>query len=137
MSGKRMHFADSALREMFFAEYDPQVGAPGRWSSFSRLTDGSPDGAVADARDRIWTAVWDAGYVQAFDAGGSPVARIAVEAPRPTCPAFGGPKGNLLFVSSARVGLSDAALRCHSLSGSLFVFETNVAGAPIHRARLR
>jgi L-arabinonolactonase len=137
LSGERMYFADSSRREIYAAEYDPLAGAPGRWSSFARLTDGSPDGTVTDADDRIWTAVWDAGYVQAFDGDGSPVARVAIEGPRPTCPVFGGPKRNLLFVSSARVGLSDVTLRSHPLSGSLFVFETNVAGAPIHRAHLR
>lgn len=47
---------------------------------------------------------------------------------QPTCVAFGGAQLNLLFITSARQGLSAAALESEPDAGNVFVFETNVSG---------
>jgi len=41
---------------------------------------------------------------------------------------FGGPFGDLLFVTSARQGLDDATLDHYPESGNLFIYQTNVQG---------
>jgi len=47
---------------------------------------------------------------------------------QPTCMAFGGDDMNLLFVTSARIGLSDEALAAQPEAGNLFIDRTDVKG---------
>lgn len=136
-AGDRMYFADSALGEVYAAPFDAGSGTPGQREVLARFDDGAPDGAVTDADGGLWLALWGGGCILRLSRRGDELARIDVEAPQPTCPAFGGPNGNLLFVVSARAGLGEDALEASPLSGALFVFETGVRGGSTPRARLQ
>jgi L-arabinonolactonase len=48
------------------------------------------------------------------------LARYSVPVSHVTCPAFGGPAGDQILVTTARAGLSTAELMAEPLSGSLF-----------------
>lgn len=52
---------------------------------------------------------------------------------QPTCVAFGGDNLDLLFVTSARAGLSEERLADEPMSGSLFVYQTRFMGLTARR----
>ena len=134
--GTRMYLADSIRGEVFMALFDPAHGSPARFEIFARFFGEAPDGAVTDAAGNYWTALWGGGRVAALSTQGKEIASIPVNAPQPTCPAFGGKAGNLLFVASARQGLSQDAITASPQSGSLFVFESKTVGSPATRMQL-
>ncbi len=127
---RRMYFADSARATIYAARFDPVSAAPGRMEAFATLKTGAPDGAVTDAEGQLWSAVWGAGCVTRFAPDGAVTGTLEIPAPQPTCPAFGGANGDVLFVTSARDGLDADTLNAHSASGALFVFETSARGDP-------
>ncbi len=133
--GSRMYLADSMRGEVYAARFDRGSGAPARFEVFARFRGEAPDGAVTDQNGHYWSALWGGSRVAALSADGAEVASIAVDALQPSCPAFGGASGNLLFVTSAQQGMSPEQLAAHPRSGSLFVFETGARGMPAARAR--
>jgi sugar lactone lactonase YvrE len=134
--GRRMYLADSARGEVYVAAFDPAHGSPARFELFARFKGEAPDGAVTDAAGNYWTALWGGARVGVLSPEGQEIASIAIDAPQPSCPAFGGPDGNLLFVTSAQQGMTAEALAASPRSGNLFVFETEARGAPAARVVL-
>lgn len=134
--GRRMYLADSPRGEVYVADFDRAQGAPGRFSNFASFTGEGPDGAVTDADGNYWIALWGGSRVAALSPEGREIASVRVEAPQPSCPAFGGPNGNLLFVTTAQQHMTPQQLAEHPKSGNLFVFETQASGWPVSRARI-
>lgn len=103
----QMYFSDSPTRCIYRLDYhaDGRLGEP---VIFTRLApgDGEPDGATVDAQGFLWVALWGAGCVARFDAQGREVLRLPVPASQPTCPSFGGPGLDRLFLSSAGRGVA-------------------------------
>jgi L-arabinonolactonase len=134
--GSRMYLADSPRGEVYVADYNRISGVPGRFEVFARFSGEGPDGAVTDAAGNYWTALWGGSRVAAFAPDGNEIAVIPTDVPQPSCPVFGGPNRNLLFVTTARQHMAPEPLAKYPRSGNLFVFETSATGAPIDRARL-
>lgn len=67
----------------------------------------NPDGSVVDAEGGLWNAQWGAGRVARYTADGAFDRAIDLPARHTTCPAFGGPKLDRLFVTSALEGLTN------------------------------
>ena len=138
--GTRMYFADSPTRLIHQVAYsaDGRIGKP---SVFARLgpQEGYPDGSAIDADGGLWNAQWDGSCVVRYAADGSETERLALPTRRPTCPAFGGTGRDRLFVSSARIGLSDATLAEQPHAGGIFALSPRRRGLPEHRfiTRLR
>jgi len=134
--GQRMYLADSARGEVYAAAFDPALGAPSRFVLFARFSGEAPDGAVTDLNGNYWTALWGGGRIAVIAPEGHEIASVPLDAPQPSCPAFGGKSSNLLFVTSARQGLSPDAVAASPRSGSLFIFETEAQGCPASRMQL-
>jgi len=134
--GRRMYLADSMRGEVYAAPFDQAQGAPGRFRTFATFSGEAPDGAVTDTDGNYWTALWGGARVAALSPDGREIASVGVDALQPSCPAFGGPDGNLLFVTSARQDMTDSQLAAHPRSGNLFVYQTQAEGLPTSRARL-
>ncbi len=69
-----------------------------------------PDGAVTDADGNLWIAEWGGANVTCNAPDGTRLRAVDIPAAHSTCPAFGGAGLTTLFVTSARQGLTDAAL---------------------------
>lgn len=81
---------------------------------------GVPDGMTIDAGGNLWVAHWGGACVGVWDPRqGRLLRRIGVDAPNVASCTFDN-RGHLL-ITTARDGLTDARLRDHPLSGSLFV----------------
>jgi L-arabinonolactonase len=132
-SGDRLYFADTPTQEIGVFDL-AEDGSIANRRTFARLTgEAYPDGADVDADGRVWNAEWGSGKVTAYHPDGSIFAQIDLPVSQGTCIAFGGPHLNLLFVTSAREGLSDRQLANQPQAGNLLVYRTQSRGiaAPI------
>jgi sugar lactone lactonase YvrE len=121
----RFYFGDSLKNCLWSYEYDLAGGSIRAEQPFFQDFDrGSPDGSAIDTEGYVWNCRY----------GGSCIVRIApdgkvdrvIEMPvsRPTNCTFGGPQGNVLYVTSA----SPEAGCWERFGGGLFAIQTNVTG---------
>lgn len=90
----------------------------------------NPDGSVVDAAGNIWNAQWGASRVACYAPDGTFVKAIAVPASQSTCPAFGGPELQTLFVTSAAKGIDEGK------GGMTFYTDVGVTGQREHQVIL-
>ena len=129
--GAYLYFADSPRREILrYPMLEPagELGTPQPFASTPAGAD--PDGSNVDADGFIWNAQWGAGRVVRYAPDGQIDRVLTVPVTQPTCVAFGGPELNLLFVSSARQGLSAEQLQQQPDAGAVFVYDVGVSGLP-------
>ena len=132
--GGTMYYADSATGEIRCCDY----GADGTIANLrvfvpADAAPGDPDGSTVDADGYLWSTRWGAGQVVRFAPDGRVDRVLAVRAPQPSCPAFGGPGLDVLYVTSAAVGMADAALAAAPASGGVFARALDVRGLPEQR----
>jgi sugar lactone lactonase YvrE len=89
---------------------------------------GYPDGMAVDVDDHVWIAFWDGWCLRRLSPCGQVVAEIDLPVQRPTCPVFGGPAHDRLYVTSATVGLAPDALATQPMAGGLLVLDPGVRG---------
>ncbi|MFG6431842.1 SMP-30/gluconolactonase/LRE family protein [Roseateles sp. LYH14W] len=121
-NGQRMYYCDTPTRRIMVCDYDSasaRVSEP-RLFVKKELDDCWPDGSTIDAQGCLWNAEWGNAAVAHYATDGRLLARYKLPVRDVTCPAFGGPAGDQLAVTTARVGLSTAELMAMPLSGSLF-----------------
>jgi sugar lactone lactonase YvrE len=93
----------------------------------------NPDGAVIDASGAIWIAQWGASRVACYAPDGTFIRTLDIPAPHASCPAFGGPDLQTLFITSAAQGLDTQARATAPLSGQTFMIESGSAGQAEYR----
>jgi L-arabinonolactonase len=134
--GRSMYFADSPHRTIFRFNLDVDTGALSNQQVFARTPVGAfPDGSNVDVEGHVWNAHWGAGRVVRYSPKGEVSGQIDLPVTQPTCIAFGGKALDLLFVTTAREGLSATALAAQPQAGDVFVFKTNVKGMAEARYR--
>ncbi|NQZ09612.1 MAG: SMP-30/gluconolactonase/LRE family protein [Algicola sp.] len=124
VDGSLMYHADSNTRKIYQYDVDQQNGQVSNKQLFAE-TDAHcvPDGATVDAQGGVWSAQWGGKKVVRYTPDGKESFELEVPFSQPTCVCFGGPKLDLLFVTSARVG--DEA---NEQAGNVLVYQTNVTG---------
>ena len=90
--------------------------------------DGVADGLAVDADGCVWIAMWDGGCVRRYTAGGELIGRYPVPATRPTCPGFGGPGLDELYLTTAWEGLDGEQRETEPLAGRLLRASPGVRG---------
>lgn len=130
--GRIMYFGDSPRRTVWAWDFEPETGSISNRRPLIQIPekDGYPDGATVDAEGCIWLAHWDGWRVTRYDPNGRVIQEIRFPVQRPTCPMFGGPDLNLVYVTSASIHLSERERAEQPLAGGLFVFESDVPGLP-------
>jgi len=81
--------------------------------------DGLADGLVVDADGCLWIAMWDGGCVRRCSPRGELLGRYTVPVSRPTCPGFGGPDLDELYVTTAWEGMAAELRAAEPLAGHL------------------
>jgi sugar lactone lactonase YvrE len=95
---------------------------------------GAPDGMTIDAEDHLWVALWGGNKVQrVHPRTGQVDFEVLVPAVNVTSCAFGGPQLQDLYITTARIGASDAELAAYPLAGSLFHARVPYRGVPATR----
>jgi sugar lactone lactonase YvrE len=126
-----MYFVDSAARTIWSYDFDPAKGKPGQRRVFAQLSEaeGYPDGLCVDAEDHVWGAHWAGARITRYRPDGTIERTIEIPAPNVTCCCFGGANLDTLYVTTARIGLSDEQLVAAPLTGGVFaVTGLGVAG---------
>ena len=110
--GATMFYSNSPDREIRCCDYDAHSGAVSDDRVFVALDGelGEPDGACIDADGYLWSAQWGAGRIVRYAPDGTVERTIASPALQTSCVALGGPAYNILYASSARVGLTEPAI---------------------------
>ncbi|WP_444455353.1 SMP-30/gluconolactonase/LRE family protein [Rhodobacter capsulatus] len=136
--GRRVYFADTAEARIWTQPLDTEGWPEAEAQVFVDLApEGlNPDGAVVDAQGALWNAQWGAGRVARYLPDGRFDRALALPVPQTTCPAFGGPGFDRLFVTSAREGLDATALAAAPLSGQVFTLDPGTTGCPEPAVRL-
>jgi sugar lactone lactonase YvrE len=129
---KIMYFTDFGKRCIFAYEFELESGQIAARRPIIRFheNEGSPDGITVDAEGGIWVAHWDGWCVTRHSPDGAVIGKIGVPVPRPTSVMFGGRDLDTLYITSARMHLSDAELSAAPLSGALFAVKPGVRGLP-------
>lgn len=101
--GRTMYFADSlsgVIRAWDYAVDGSLSNA--RVFADTRPQGSGPDGATVDAEGGLWVALVLAARLACYAPDGRLLRTIDLPVPYPTCPAFGGPSLETLFVTSIR-----------------------------------
>jgi sugar lactone lactonase YvrE len=127
---RTMWFADSADRAVHGFDYALEGGLLGVERQAIELQDtpGKADGLCVDDEGCVWVGLWAGSAVHRYTPDGRLDTIVEVPASQVTSCAFGGPGGSTLFITTARVGLTEDALRVEPQAGGLFVVEPGVTG---------
>jgi L-arabinonolactonase len=129
--GARLYFWDTPTRALRAFDLDPRTGAIHNERVFAMAEPpGNPDGAVTDAEGGLWVTHFGGWRLTRYTPDGRIDRTVELPVEQPTACCFGGPDLRTLYVTSARVRLSDAALQRGPLAGGLVAFDTDIPGLP-------
>jgi len=137
-TGKIFMHTDSGRRTIYRFDLDVAAGTLSDKRVWKVFTDaeGYPDGMCFDAEGCLWVAHWGASCISRFALDGTLLARVDLPTSHTTNVCFGGEGLDRLFVSSARVGLTEEQLATEPHAGCLFeVIEHGAIGLPSLPAR--
>jgi sugar lactone lactonase YvrE len=128
VDGTTMYFIDSLARSLcsyIYSPEHPELGSILHVLTFDSA-DGVPDGMCVDVEDNLWVAFYGGGTVQRFRPDGLLDTVVSLPVPYPTSVAFGGPRGDRLFITTAGgEGHPDAGG-----AGGLWAVDTDTEGPP-------
>jgi sugar lactone lactonase YvrE len=122
-AGTEFFYIDTPSHELCVFDYDVASAslASRRVLKHFDSSTGSPDGMAIDSDDHLWVALWGGSKVQrVHPRTGAVDFEVLVPASQVTSCAFGGPELTDLYITTARVALSDAALASQPHAGALF-----------------
>jgi xylono-1,5-lactonase len=131
--GHTMYFNDSVGRRTLAYDIRPDDLHPTNRRiirTYAKKEEGIPDGAIVDQDGMIWIAHWGGAQVSRITPDGQVLARHPVPARNVTTMCFAGPDFRTLYITTARDGMEEAALKVQPDAGSVFRLETDVRGLP-------
>lgn len=133
-----MYYIDTPTKEVWAFDYDDQSGAINNKRVVINIAEneGFPDGMTIDNEDKLWIAHWGGYQVGRWDpTTGEKIFSVRLPVSQVTSCAFGGTNLDQLYITCARKGLSDEALKKEPLAGALFVYDTQgeYQGVPVNR----
>ena len=133
-----MYYIDTPTRQIVAFDFDPEAGNISNQHTVVKIPDdmGYPDGMTIDNKDKLWVAHWGGACVAQWDPEtGKLLKKIDVPAPHVTSCVFGGKNLDLLFITTARSGLTKEQLEDYPESGGLFIARPGEKGVPAHLFR--
>jgi sugar lactone lactonase YvrE len=128
---KTMYYIDTPTLEIKAFDFDNATGAISNQRVAVKVNDslGYPDGMTIDENDHLWVGMWNGNAVICFDPiSGKMISKIEVPAHNVTSCAFGGKDLDTLFITTARVDMTDEEHTQFPLAGSLFKAVPGVKG---------
>ena len=129
--GKTMYYVDTPTSKIMAFDFNGETGsisnpriavsAPEEW--------GKPDGITIDSKGNLWVALWGGHAVGHFDPkNGQLIEKFEVPAKNVTSCAFGGKDLDILFITTASKGMSEAEMQEFPKAGRLFSIKPGVSG---------
>lgn len=136
--GSHAHFADTKRQKVWRVRLGENGWPSGEPELFLNLQSENlnPDGAISDADGNLWVAQWGASRLACHGPDGKLLAIVEVEASQVSCPAFGGPDLDRLYITTARESLDKDALAREPLAGATFTCLPGARGIAEHRVLL-
>ncbi|MFQ6018006.1 MAG: SMP-30/gluconolactonase/LRE family protein [Kiloniellaceae bacterium] len=130
--GRIMYHSDSRQNTIWAYDFDLASGEPGNRRVFARVDpkEGRPDGAAVDAEGFYWSAGVGGGRLTRYGPDGKVDRVIKLPVTFPSMCAFGGENLDVLYVTSIREMLTEAALMEEPLAGGVFAIDPGVKGLP-------
>lgn len=118
--GQTLYFTDSHKGEIYAYDFDMAIGEISNRRLFFAMdpSEGKPDGLTMDSADYLLSVLFDGSAIARIAPDGSLERLIPVPVPRPTSCAFGS-DGRTLFVTTARIGLTNEQIVCAPASVAL------------------
>jgi sugar lactone lactonase YvrE len=131
----RMYYIDTPRRTIDVFDYDAAAGTVKNRRALVEIPEsaGVPDGMTLDEEGRIWVALWGGGQVRCYTAEGKLEEVIEVASPQTTSCCFGGEELDVLYITSARDGLSAEQLAEAPAAGGVFAARPGVRGRAARR----
>jgi sugar lactone lactonase YvrE len=135
---KTFYLTDSPKQKIYAYDFDAVTGNISNRRIFVDLTGESfyPDGLTIDSQGYIWSAMWNGWCVIRFSTEGQEVFRLQLPVPLVTSCTFGGEDLQILYITTASIGLSQREIEKSFNSGDLFAFNTDVMGLPTYEFNL-
>ena len=129
---RTMYFTDTPSRRIYRYDFDRARGEIANRRVFAEVAPGhgGPDGMTVDAEGFVWSAQFDRWCINRYAPDGKLERSIRLPVQRPTTCMFGGPDLSILYVTSARMDLSEAALAEQPHAGGVFALDVGVKGLP-------
>jgi sugar lactone lactonase YvrE len=122
---KTLYYIDTPSFEVVAYDYNLTTGDISNKKSVIKINveeDGYPDGMTIDQEGMLWIGHWDGWQVTRWNPlTAEKLGSIKVPAGRVTSCTFGGDNLDDLYITTARVGLTEEALALQPLAGELFV----------------
>ncbi len=128
----RFYFGDTMKNQIWSYDYDMADGSIRDEQSFFQGFDrGWPDGSTIDAEGYVWNCRYGGSCIVRVAPDGNVDRIIEMPVSNLTNCTFGGPEGNILYVTCAAPDPG----RWERLAGCLFAIETNIVGLPNNEFR--
>ena len=88
-----------------------------------------PDGLTVAADGTLWIALWGGSSIRHHSLSGELLDVVTVDATQASCPAFVGPRLDVLAITTAQEGLEGWT----DASGAIFLADVSATGLPAHR----
>ncbi len=118
------YYIDTPTMEVVRYDYDNQTGEISNKTTVITIPakEGFPDGMTIDSEGMLWIAHWEGWQVARWDPStGNKIDSIHLPVSLVTSICFGGENMDDMFITSARVGLTDEQLAEEPLAGSSFI----------------
>jgi sugar lactone lactonase YvrE len=127
---RTMYFTDTPSRRIYRYDFDAAAGRISNRRVFVEAAPGhgGPDGMTVDAQGFVWSAQFDRWCVNRYAPDGTLERSVRLPVQRPTTCMFGGPDLATLYVTSARMDLSEEALAAQPWAGGVFAIDAGVRG---------
>jgi sugar lactone lactonase YvrE len=128
---KTMYYIDTPTSQIKAYDYDNATGNISNERVAVEISKdlGFPDGMAIDAEDMVWVGMWNGNAVIRFNPKtGELLQKIEVPAHNVTSCAFGGDNLETLFITSAKLDMTEEELKKYPLAGSVFKVNPGVKG---------
>jgi sugar lactone lactonase YvrE len=134
-----MYLADTPNHIVWRYNFDLDSGALSQrtvfaaWDPRTVNYGGRPDGAVVDSAGNYWTCLFGGGRVQQYSPKGQLLAEVKLPVTHVTCACFGDADLKTLYITTARIRLTEAELSREPTAGSVYAVRVDEPGLIEHR----
>lgn len=136
--GRTMYHCDSTTRRILARSVSAD-GHLGKNHLFAEIEEGAgyPDGLAVDTEGCVWVGLFAGWGLRRYYANGRLRETLEMPCAHVTKPAFGGPDGSTLYLTTATAGLTEEERLAQPLAGGLFSLQVRAVGRQSAQFALR